>query len=110
MQENIKNQEKGKEQVSTHIAFVYRMGGNVQNKIKELKQDFGAEIFSMKDFYITETTLVFDSYLQFDDLFLLQEKTQKTLFTLHYFTFAIGAYFEKVGDLFKLKTALTKKH
>ncbi len=33
----------------------------------------------------------------------LQEKTQKTLSTLRYRTFAIGAYFEKVGDTLKLK-------
>jgi len=30
-------------------------------------------------------------------LFVLQEKTQKTLSTLRYRTFAIGAYFEKEG-------------
>ena len=42
-------------------------------------------------------------------LFVLQEKPQKTLSTLRYRTFAIGAYFEKVGDTLKLKIALTKK-
>ena len=42
-------------------------------------------------------------------LFVLQEKTQKTLSTLRYRTFAIGAYFEKVGNTLKLKIALTKK-
>lgn len=31
-------------------------------------------------------------------LFVLQEKTQKTLSTLRYRVFAVGAYFEKVGD------------
>nr|WP_235820616.1 hypothetical protein [Flavobacterium oreochromis] len=29
--------------------------------------------------------------------------------TLRYRTFAVGAYFEKVGDTIKLKIALTKK-
>ncbi|MFK7033358.1 hypothetical protein V3469_14665 [Flavobacterium oreochromis] len=42
-------------------------------------------------------------------IFVLQEKTQKTLSTLRYRTFSIGAYFEKVGDTIKLKIALTKK-
>lgn len=42
-------------------------------------------------------------------LFVLQEKTQKTLSTLRYRTFAIGAYFERTGDTLKLKIALTKK-
>ncbi len=42
-------------------------------------------------------------------LFVLQEKTQRTLSTLRYRTFAIGAYFEKIGDTLKLKIALIKK-
>ena len=42
-------------------------------------------------------------------IFVLQEKTQKTLSTLRYRTFAIGAYFVKVNDTLKLKIALTKK-
>jgi len=42
-------------------------------------------------------------------LFVLQEKTQKTLATLRYRVFSIGAYFEKVGDTLKLNIALTKK-
>ncbi len=42
-------------------------------------------------------------------LFVLQEKAQKTLSTLRYRTFAIGAYFEKVNDTLKLKIALTKR-
>jgi hypothetical protein len=42
-------------------------------------------------------------------MFVLQEKTQKTLSTLRYRTFAIGAYFEKASDTIKLKIALTKK-
>jgi len=41
--------------------------------------------------------------------FLLQEKTQKTLSTLRYRTFAVGAYFTKVNDKLVLKIALNKK-
>ncbi len=41
--------------------------------------------------------------------FLLQEKTQKTLSTLRYRTFAIGAYFDKVDGKLVLKMALNKK-
>jgi len=37
--------------------------------------------------------------------FLLQEKTQKTLSTLRYRTFAVGAYFTKVNDKLMLKIA-----
>ena len=42
-------------------------------------------------------------------MFVLQEKTQKTLSTLRYRTFAIGAYFEKINDRIVLKIALNKK-
>lgn len=39
---------------------------------------------------------------------ILQEKTQKTLATLRYRTFAIGAYFKKQNDKLVLKIALNK--
>ena len=35
--------------------------------------------------------------------FVLQEKTQKTLSTLRYRTFAVGAYFQKINDKIVLK-------
>jgi len=41
--------------------------------------------------------------------FVLQEKTQKTLSTLRYRAFAIGAYFEKVNEKLVLKIALNRK-
>jgi len=40
---------------------------------------------------------------------ILQEKTQKTLSTLRYRTFAKGAYFEKINEKLVLKIALSKK-
>ena len=91
----------------------YRMRGDAENRIKELKADFGAESFNLKDFYATEAALIFSmvayNLMSIFRIFVLQEKTQKTLSTLRYRTFAIGAYFEKVGDQIKLKIALTKK-
>ena len=91
----------------------YRMRGDAENRIKELKQDFGAESFNLKDFYATEAVLIFlmtaYNLMSLFRLFVLQEKTQKTLSTLRYRTFAIGAYFERTGDTLKLKIALTKK-
>ncbi len=41
--------------------------------------------------------------------FVLQEKMQKTLSTLRYRTFAIGAYFEKINIKLVLKIAISKK-
>ncbi len=91
----------------------YRARGDAENRIKELKQDFGAESFNLKEFFPTEAALIFAmiayNLMSIFRIFVLQEKTQKTLSTLRYRTFAIGAYFEKIGDTLKLKIALTKK-
>ncbi|MEC4037072.1 transposase, partial [Myroides odoratimimus] len=91
----------------------YRARGDAENRIKELKQDFGAESFNLKDFYATEAALIFVmiayNLMALFRMFVLQEKTQKSLSTLRYRTFAIGAYFEKINDTIKLKIALVKK-
>ncbi|EKB05934.1 hypothetical protein HMPREF9711_00903 [Myroides odoratimimus CCUG 3837] len=91
----------------------YRARGDAENRIKELKQDFGAESFNLKDFYATEAALIFVmiayNLMALFRMFVLQEKTQKSLSTLRYRTFAIGAYFEKTNDTIKLKIALVKK-
>lgn len=91
----------------------YRARGDAENRIKELKQDFGAESFNLKDFYATEAALIFVmiayNLMALFRIFVLQEKTQKSLSTLRYRTFAIGAYFEKTNDTIKLKIALVKK-
>jgi hypothetical protein len=91
----------------------YRARGDAENRIKELKADFGADSFNLKEFFPTEATLIFVmiayNLMSIFKLFVLQEKTQKTLSTLRYRVFSVGAYFEKVGDTLKLKIALTKK-
>ncbi len=55
-----------------------------------------------------ETATIIKSFIT-SITFLLQEKTQKTLSTLRYRTFAVGAYFTKVSDKLVLKIALNKK-
>jgi hypothetical protein len=101
------------EQAATDVWRTYRNRGDAENRIKELKADFGADSFNLKGFFPTEAALIFSmiayNLMSIFRLFVLQEKTQKTLSTLRYRTFAIGAYFEKVGDTLKLKIALTKK-
>ncbi len=42
-------------------------------------------------------------------MFVLQEKTQKTLSTLRFRVFSIGAYFQKINNNLVLTIALTKK-
>lgn len=92
---------------------LYRGRGDAENRIKELKYDFGFDSFNLKDFYATEAALTFAmiayNLMALFRTFVLQEKTQKTLSTLRYRTFAIGAYFEKLNDKLILKIALSKK-
>jgi len=92
---------------------LYRGRGDAENRIKELKYDFGFDSFNLKDFYATEAALTFAmiayNLMSLFRTFLLQEKTQKTLATLRYKAFAIGAYFEKIDGKHVLKIALNKK-
>lgn len=92
---------------------LYRGRGDAENRIKELKADFGFESFNLHSFFPTEAALTFAmiayNLMALFRTFILQEKTQKTLSTLRYRTFAIGAYFEKINDRLVLKIALTKK-
>jgi hypothetical protein len=92
---------------------LYRGRGDAENRITELKYDFGFDSFNLNDFYATEAALTFAmiayNLMALFRTFVLQEKTQKTLSTLRYRTFAIGAYFEKVNDKLVLKIALNKK-
>jgi len=91
----------------------YRQRGDAENRIKELKNDFGADSFNLKEFFPTEAALMFVmiayNLMSVFRMCVLQEKTQKTLKTLRYRVFTIGAYFEKNGNDLKLKIALTKR-
>jgi hypothetical protein len=92
---------------------IYRGRAEAENRIKELKYDFGFDSFNLKEFYATEAALIFAmiayNLMALFRTFVLQEKTQKTLSTLRYRTFAIGAYFEKINNKLVLKIALNKK-
>lgn len=91
----------------------YRNRGDAENRIKELKYDFGTESFNLNSFYATEAALIFAmiayNLMSLFRIFVLQEKTQRTLSTLRYRVFAVGAYFEKHNDVLKLKISLVKK-
>ena len=98
---------------AAEIWRLYRGRGDAENRIKELKFDFGFDSFNLNNFYATEAALIFAmiayNLMSLFRMFVLQEKTQKTLSTLRYRTFAIGAYFVKVNDKLVLKIALNKK-
>ena len=65
---------------------IYRGRGDAENRIKELKYDFGFDSFNLQSFYATEAALTFVmiayNVMALFRMFLLQEKTQKTLSTL----------------------------
>jgi IS4 transposase len=92
---------------------LYCPRGDAENRIKEIKYDFGFDSFNLKGFYATETALIFVmiayNLMSIFRMFVLQEKTQKRLSTLRWRTFAIGAYFQKVNGNTVLMIALTKK-
>lgn len=98
---------------ATDVWRNYRARGDAENRIKELKYDFGVDSFVLKDFFPTEAALQFVmiayNLMSIFRIFVLQEKTQKTLSTLRYRVFGIGAYFEKVNGTLKLKISLIKK-
>ena len=98
---------------AAEIWRLYRGRGDAENRIKELKYDFGFDSFNLHGFYPTEAALTFAmiayNLMAIFRMFVLQEKTQKHLSTLRYRTFAIGAYFEKVKGKIVLRIALTKK-
>lgn len=98
---------------AAEIWRLYRGRGDAENRIKELKYDFGFDSFNLNNFFATEAALTFAmiayNLMSLFRMFVLQEKTQKTLSTLRFRTFAIGAYFEKINGKLTLKIALNKK-
>lgn len=84
----------------TDVWRTYHMRGDAENRIKELKADFGADSFNLKEFNARETALIFSviayNLMAIFSMFVLQDKIQKTLSMLRFRVFNIGAYFEKV--------------
>jgi hypothetical protein len=92
---------------------LYRQRATAENRIKELKYDFGAESFNMNDFWATEAVLNF-VMLAYNLMSLFRQYVsnsgvQHRLSTLRFNTFAIGAYFTKQGNDIILKLSLALK-
>jgi hypothetical protein len=98
---------------SIEVWRLYRGRADSENRIKELKADFGLEGFNLNEFYPTEAalTMVMIAYnlMAIFRMFILKSEVQHTLSTLRFKTLAIGAYFEKVNNEIHLKIALGKK-
>jgi hypothetical protein len=92
---------------------LYRQRAEAENRIKELKYDFGFDSFNIDNFFGTEAALNFVmmayNLMSLFRQFILNSKTQHTLSTLRYRTFAIGAYLVKDGRDIVLKLALALK-
>ena len=92
---------------------LYRGRSDSENRIKELKYDFGFDSFNLHSFYGTEAALMFAmlayNLMSLFRQFILSSKVQHTLSTLRYRTFAIGAYFKKQKQKYVLKLSLNMK-
>lgn len=92
---------------------LYRGRGDAENRIKELKYDFGFDSFNLQSFFGTEAALIFVmlayNMMSVFRQFILNSKVQHTLSTLRYKTFAIGAYFQKKNQKYILKLSLNMK-
>lgn len=88
----------------------YRGRADCENRIKEVKYDFGAESFNVNDFWATEAALNFVmmayNLMSLFRQVVIKGKTQQFLKTLRYKTFAIGAYMVKDGNTKILKLSL----
>ena len=92
---------------------LYRGRADAENRIKELKADFGFDSFNLDNFFGTEAALSI-AMLAYNLMalfrqYVLNSKVQHTLSTLRYKTFAIGAYFENNKGRYILKLALNRK-
>jgi hypothetical protein len=92
---------------------LYRQRADAENRIKELKYDFGSDSFSLHGFYATEAALnvVMMAY-NFISLFrqiVLNTKIHEQMKTLRYKIFAIGGYIIKSGNQRILKLSLAMK-
>ena len=95
------------------IWCLYRDRGDAENRIKELKYDFGIEGFHLKNFWGTEAAfrfaiLAYNLMSLFRQL-VLQSSNQPTLATLRVNCFALGAWITNHARKRTLKIALAPK-
>ena len=80
---------------------MYRGRADCENRIKEIKEDFGFDHFNMNDFAATEAALNFVvvayNIIGLFKQAVLQSDTLHQLKTLRYKIFAVGGYITKSG-------------
>lgn len=92
---------------------MYKGRADCENRIKELKQDFGFESFNMNDFAATEAALNF-VVLAYNIMNLFRQAVLKSdklhqLKTYRYKIFAIGGYITKNGNQKLLQLSVNMK-
>jgi len=91
----------------------YKQRADAENRIKELKYDFGFDSFNLKDFYATEACLnmamIAYNLMSLFRQAVIQKDVQNTLSTIRYKVMAIGAYMIKEGNQKILKLSLAMK-
>jgi hypothetical protein len=89
---------------------IYRNRANCENRIKELKYDYGLDKINQASFEGTEASLILITIAyNFMSLFkklVINDKVRNRLSTLRYKILAIPAYIEKRGDKQILKMAI----
>jgi IS4 transposase len=81
------------------IWLSYKDRADAENRIKELKYDFGLDSFCMDKFWATEaafrTIMIGYNLMSLFRQIVLQTKTQATLSTLRFKCFALGSWISK---------------
>lgn len=100
--------------LSPHMVWkMYRGRADCENRIKEIKEDFGFDNFNMQDFAATEAALNFVvvayNIMSLFKQAVLQSDTLHQLKTLRYKIFAIGGYITKSGNQKLLNLSLSMK-
>jgi hypothetical protein len=92
---------------------LYRDRGDAENRIKELKYDFGADSFCLSEFFATEAAfrfiLIAYNLMSVFRQVVLKSKNQATLSTLRFKCFALGAWISKHANQRVLKIALARE-
>ena len=92
---------------------MYNQRADSENRIKELKQDFGLENFCMQDFWATEASfrLIMGAYniISLFRFYALQTPRSSTLRTIRAYCFALGAWTVNHSNKKVLKIALPVK-
>lgn len=92
---------------------LYRGRADCENRIKELKADFGLDSFNMAQFWATEaalgmTMLAYNLMSLFGQA-VMRSKVHHTLATLHHKVFAVGAFWDGGGETKVLRLALPRR-